>query len=138
MEFEEINGLLLPKKQEEQPPKEWSISIAISDFSPRKVTAEELAKHEAERQSVIAVCEVLTKINKLLAKNKLSLYQSEGDYDVGYTPSISIGCYTTTIDNETGLFELPSIPEKWDENTMVQFHMPMPYESAIYTFAHLP
>lgn len=118
-------------------PEQWRINITMPDCSPRKVTAEELAKHERERLEALQVFAALTKINKILSKNKLPLYQHEGDYDCGYTPPISIGKYHTCIDNETGLFGLPQVPEMWDENTIVQTRPPFSFlnNCTLHTFS---
>ncbi len=132
-------NLFIPNNEQPIEPTPWTLNINMGDWSPHKVTPEELAKNHAEYERVFHVVEVLTKIHNLLAENGLKLYQYEGDGDC-YTPSISIGNYNTEINNETGLFYLPDLPDKWDENTIVQKQSSfmLPHCSVIYHCAVIP
>ena len=124
----EKGGILILEEIKEPTAEPWVFNINIGDWGPRKANPEEIAEHEAERQSILRVIELLNKINNLIVNDDMAFYQlDQWDGSEGYEncPPIKIGNISTWVDNETGLLVLPDAPEKWDENTIVEKRMPM-------------
>ncbi len=107
-------------------PERWTLNLKSFDLGPRKVKPEELEKHIAERNEIVQAHAVLNRINEILKENNMQMYQYEGG-DECYRSIISINGIDTEINNETGLFYLPEIPDKWDENTVVTKNLPFSF-----------